>query len=80
MGMVPGFAAADAIWPVAIVAGVIVLIVIIFRQVRKRGEAKALVKVSAETGDRNDEAAEIMAEPTGDASAWSKRMRGDDSD
>lgn len=66
-------------WPLAISAfGAIVVLglaVLIFRNVRKRGEAESERDQALEQGAQNDEADEIMAEPIGDAVGWSDRMR-----
>lgn len=63
-------------WVAYVVAGVvaIALAVLVFRNVRKRGAAEERSEILEQQGARNDKAAEIMAEPTGDAGSWSDRL------
>ncbi len=69
---------AEALWPL-VKGGVIVIVVLgaiamIFRQIRKRGRAEAERDSERAQGVRNDEADEIMAEPTTDAGSFSDRL------
>lgn len=72
---------AEALWPIfkalAIVAVVLGTIGLIIRQIRKGGGDQREVEIRREQGERNDNADEIMAEPTGDSDAWLDRMRDD---
>ena len=70
---------AEPLWPIvagaAAVAVVLGLAAMVFRIARKRGKAEAAAELEHDQGARNDEAAEIMAEPIGDASSWLDRLR-----
>ena len=70
---------AEVIWPIAkaiaLVAVIVGVIAMIFRQVRKRGKAEGELGLILEQEERNDEADEIMAEPIGDPAGWLARMR-----
>jgi hypothetical protein len=72
---------AEALWPLikgaAIVAVVLGAIAMIFRQIRKRGQAERDRDHALEEGDRNAEADEIMAEPRVDAGTWSDGLHND---
>ena len=62
---------AEALWPVVAGAVVLAIVVMVFRNVRKRGRAEAERDHEEEEGERNAEADEIMAEARVDAGTWS---------
>lgn len=70
---------AELIWPiakgVAAVAIVLGLAAMVLRMARERGKAETAAELEHDLGVRNDKAAEIMAEPIGDASSWLDRLR-----
>lgn len=66
-------------WVLGGVVVAIALAVLTFRQVRKRGEAEGKLELAGKHGDRDDKAAEILAEPTGDAASWSDKLHERDS-
>jgi hypothetical protein len=69
-------------WAAYLVAGAVAVAVVamVFRQVRKRGKAEGQLELAAQQGGRKDAAAEIIAEPTGDAGSWSDKLHKNDSD
>ena len=70
---------AEVIWPIAkaiaLVAVIVGIVAMTFRQVRKRGKAEGELGLILEQEERNDEADEIMAEPIGDPVSWAARLR-----
>jgi FtsZ-interacting cell division protein ZipA len=66
---------AEALWPLVKGAVAVAVVVLIFWQVRKRGQAESDRDHARAQEERSDEADEIMAEPVVDSATFSDQLR-----